>query len=293
MTLPFRRVALAGAGLVGGSFALALRRAFPTVPISGWDRAEVLARARERGAIDEGTERLASACADADLVYIALPVETAIRLIPEIAAVVSPDAIVTDAASTKTAVCAVADAAFLPPRLFLGGHPIAGRERGGIEHADAQLFRGAPYVLTKASPAKAASDAAEDRRDGRVERFLDVLAAIGARPVWLEADEHDRLFAYLSHLPQLAAVALAETVLDGAGEAAAPLAGPGLVDALRLAGSPYDVWAGICKTNPELRGALDRLIAALERLRARLGEAELGEDFERANRLYKILRRIE
>lgn len=293
MTLPFRRVAVLGAGLVGGSFALAVRRTFPTVHISGWDRAEVLARARERGAIDEATENPASACAGADLVYIALPVEMAIRLMPEIAAAVSPEAIVTDAASTKVAVCTAADAAFSPPRLFLGGHPIAGRERGGIEHADAELFRGAPYVLAKPASAKSTPAAAEERRDARVASFLEVLGAVGARPVWLEASEHDRLFAYLSHLPQLAAVALAETVLDGSGEAAAPLAGPGLVDALRLAGSPYDVWSGICRTNPELRGALDELIAALERVRGRLGDAELGDDFERANRLYKMLRRIE
>jgi prephenate dehydrogenase len=293
MTLPFRRVAVLGSGLVGGSFALALRRAFPAIHILGWDRAEVLARARERGAIDEGTDNLASACGGADLVYIALPIEEAIRLLPEIAAVVSPEALVTDASSTKAAICAEAGVAFSPPRLFLGGHPIAGRERGGIECADPELFRGAPYVLAKAASAKNAADAGESRRDARVEKFLEVIEAIGARPVWLDASEHDRLFAYLSHLPQLAAVALAETVLEGAGEAASQLAGPGLADALRLAGSPFSVWAGICRTNPELRGALDELIAALERIRERLRDAELRDDFQRANRLYKILRRIE
>src|SRR5579884_1784108 len=147
MEPPFERVAVLGTGLIGGSFALALRRAFPAIHIAGWDFPDVLARARRRGAIDEGSRELAAACRDAGLVYIALPVEETIHRLPEIAAAVSPEALTTDAASTKSAVCERARPAFLPPRLFLGGHPVAGRERGGIEQADPDLFRDAPYVL--------------------------------------------------------------------------------------------------------------------------------------------------
>ena len=104
---------------------------------------------------------------------------------------------------------------------------------------------------------------------------------------------HDLLIAYLSHLPQIAAVALAETVLDGVGEAATSLAGPGLRDSLRLAGSPYDLWADICRTSPSLGESIDRLIAVLERLRSRIGSGELAGDFDRSAHLYKILRGIE
>ncbi len=291
MTPPFRRVAILGTGLIGGSFALALRRAFPEVRITAWDRPEVLARARERGAIDEGSPDLAAACREADLVYVALPVEVTIHRLPEIAAAVSPQALVTDVASTKSAVCEQAGRSFLPPRLFLGGHPIAGRERGGIDHADPDLFRAAPYVLIgKLGEPEPPSAKAED---DRIRRFIDVIQAIGARPAWLDAAAHDRLFAFLSHLPQLAAVALAETVLEGAGDAAATLAGPGLADSLRLAGSPWDLWAGICRTSPALDDALARLIATLKRLRAGLATGTLAEDFDRAARLYKILRHIE
>jgi len=289
MTPPFRRVAILGTGLIGGSFALALRRALPEVRITAWDHAGVLVRAEERGAIDEGSPDLAAVCREADLVYVALPVEVTIHRLPEIAAAVSPQALVTDAASTKSAVCEQAGRSFLPPRLFLGGHPIAGRERGGIDQADPDLFRNAPYVLIS-QPGEPEPSRAED---DRIRRFIDVIQAIGARPAWLDAAAHDRLFAFLSHLPQLASVALAETVFEGAGDAAATLAGPGLADSLRLAGSPWDLWAGICRTSPALDDALARLIATLERLRAGLATGTLAEDFDRAARLYKILRHIE
>jgi prephenate dehydrogenase len=282
MTAPFRHVAVLGAGLVGGSFALALKRAFPETQIVGWDRPEVLARARERGAVDVAADSLAAACHQADLVYVALPVEETIRRLPAIAAAVSPNVLVTDAGSTKSAICRAAATAFSAPRKFIGGHPIAGREEGGIENAGADLFRGTPYVLIGGG---------EEDDCGR--RFVAVVEAIGARPVWLPAERHDRLMAFLSHLPQLASVALAETVLDGAGDAAATLAGTGLRDTLRLAGSPHAVWADICRTSPDLNEALARLIASLEQIRARLKTGDLTGDFDRASRLYKILRGIE
>jgi prephenate dehydrogenase len=284
MTAPFRHVAVLGTGLLGGSFALALKRAFPETQIVGWDRPEVLARAREPGAVDAAAGSLAAACRQADLVYIALPVEETIRRLPEIAASALPDALVTDAGSTKSSICRGAAAAFGPPRKFIGGHPIAGREEGGIENADADLFRGTPYVLIGPGG---------EEGDERCRRFVAVVNAIGARPVWLPAERHDRLLAFLSHLPQLASVALAETVLDGAGDAAATLAGTGLRDALRLAGSPYAVWADICRTSPDLDEALARLIASLEQIRSRLKTGDLAGDFDRASRLYKILRGIE
>ncbi len=283
MPIPFRHVTVLGVGLVGGSFALALRRAFPEVSIAGWDREEVLERARQCGAIDDARAELAAACRGADLVYLALPVEETLRRLPEIAAAAPPEALVTDSASTKAAVCEAAGRAFVPPRFFLGGHPVAGREQGGIANASPDLFRGAPYALMGAS----------GESDARAARLAEVVAAIGARAVWLDPAEHDRLFAYLSHLPQLASIALAETVLAGAGDAARLLAGPGLGDSTRLAGSPYELWAGICRTSPQLDEALVRLIESLEGIRARLRDPSLAQDFDRAARLYKILRQME
>lgn len=283
MPMPFRRIAVVGVGLIGGSFALAFRRAFPDAFISGWDRREVLDRASGRGIINQGHTDLAATCRDADLVYLALPVEESIRRLPEIAAAAPPGSLVTDSGSTKTRVCETARATFLAPRLFVGGHPIAGRELGGCENASADLFSGAPYILIGDS----------EKGDERIGRLVAAIEAVGSRLVWLDAQQHDRLMAYLSHLPQIAAVALAETVLAGAGEAAASLAGPGLRDSLRLAGSPYELWADICRTSPSLGEAVDRLIAALERLRSRIGSDELAGDFDRSAHLYTILRKTE
>jgi len=287
MSAPFHRVAILGVGLIGGSFALALRRAFPDVHVAAWDRREVLDRARQRGIIDQAFEDLAAACRDRDLVYLALPVEESIRRMPEIAAATPADSLVTDSGSTKVFVCDAARQAFPPPRLFLGGHPVTGKELGGCEHASADLFSGASYVLIQDPGSQPAS------QDARAGRLAGVIETIGARLVWLDAAEHDRLIAFLSHLPQIAAVALAETVLEGAGEAAGSLAGPGLRDSLRLAGSPYALWADICRTSPSLDEAIGRLVGSLERVRSRLRSDDLAEDFQQSARLYKILRGME
>ncbi len=283
MTSPFRRVTVLGVGLIGGSFALAVRRRFPEIRLTGWDRPEVLDQALERGCVHEAAGRLERACAEADLVYVALPISETLRLLPEIARAVAPEALVTDACSTKLLVCRMAERVFHPPRLFVGGHPIAGRERSGLDAADADLFAGAAYVLV----------GAEAPGEERVARLVELISGLGARPVWLTAETHDRLLAYLSHLPQFVAVALAATVAEQVPEAAlAELAGPGLRDTLRLAGSPAALWEDISRTSPFLAEAFDRMLARWEALAGQLGTGRLQEEFDRARRVYAILRRL-
>jgi prephenate dehydrogenase len=286
MAPTFSRVAIVGTGLIGGSFALALREQFPSSSIVGWDRGEVLERARKRGAIDEGSTEISGAVRDAELIYVALPVVRAIETLPEIAQHASPQALVTDACSTKSAICSHAAARFHAPQRFLGGHPIAGREAGGIENADAQLFRGARYVL-----AARARDA-----DPRVAKFAAVVQAIGAMPVWCDAETHDWAVGIVSHLPQLLAVALAGVALDESDETGLPLAlaGPGLRDMTRLSGSPYEVWRDVCLTNTEnIARALDRVGQAIDRLRTRLASKDLQQEFDAANEFYRILRELQ
>src|SRR5580704_9416998 len=133
MPAPFRRIAVLGTGLIGGSLALAARANLPGVRIVGWDKPEVLKRARERGAIDEGYTELPAVLSGADLVYVALPVGLTIAQLPEIARHVATGALVTDAASTKRAVCAAAANRFSGETRFLGGHPMAGKEDSGVE----------------------------------------------------------------------------------------------------------------------------------------------------------------
>jgi prephenate dehydrogenase len=281
-TPPFRRVAVLGTGLIGGSFALAVRHYHPGVTVIGFDRAPVLERAVARGAVHEVANDMASAVRGADLVYIALPAGAAIEALPSIATAARPGALVTDACSTKTVICRIAQEHFRGEARFLGGHPIAGQESSGIEHADAELFRSAPYALI----------GREGDDDPRVMAFTALLRAIGAVSDWCDAETHDWAVGIVSHLPQLLSVALARVVQDESDETGLPLslAGRGLRDVLRLAGSPYSVWRDICLTNTDnISRGLNRLTQAIDHLRTRLASKELGTEFAAANELYKIL----
>jgi prephenate dehydrogenase len=283
------RVTILGTGLIGGSFALALRKHTAEMHISGWDRANVLREARSLSAIDEAfAGDLAPALRDASLIYIALPIGTTLDLLQEIARHAPAHALVTDACSTKLRIAHTSAELFPLEKgpLFLGGHPMAGRELSGIEHADADLFRGHTYALIGDSAAP---------RDPRVSAFVKILEKIGARPFWLGAQQHDYAVGLASHLPQLAAVALASFLYDRLDENGLPitLAGPGLRDSLRLAGSPYSTWRDIVLTNREvLSAALDLFARRLDDLRERLATRELEADFDDANELYKLLRSL-
>jgi prephenate dehydrogenase len=283
------RVTILGTGLIGGSFALALRKSTTDMHISGWDRPDVAREAKTRGALDEAfSGDLAPALHNADLIYIALPIAATIDLLPEIARHSPSHALVTDACSTKVRITQAAGELFPAEKgpLFLGGHPMAGRELPGIAHADANLFRENTYALIGASSL---------RDDPRISAFVKILEKIGARPLWLGAQQHDYAVGLASHLPQLAAVALAGFLYDRLDENGLPitLAGPGLRDSLRLAGSPYSTWRDIVLTNQEvLSAALDLFARRLDDLREKLASRELEADFDAANELYKLLRSL-
>ena len=300
------RVTILGTGLIGGSFALALRKYTTDMQISGWDRPEVVKDAQARGAIEQVfSGDLAPALQNADLIYLALPIAATIDLLPEIARHASAHALITDACSTKVRVLQAAEEVFPVGKgpLFLGGHPMAGRELSGIAHADADLFCGNTYALISPAYVEAGLQArsssslqtADASADARISAFVKILERIGARPLWLGAPQHDYAVGLASHLPQLAAVALAGFLYDRLDENGLPitLAGPGLRDSLRLAGSPYSTWRDIVLTNQEvLSAALDLFARRLDDLRERLASRELEADFDAANELYKLLRSL-
>jgi prephenate dehydrogenase len=285
---PFRRVAILGTGLIGGSFGLALRKYFPAISIVGYGLPDSTAQAVARGAVHESAADVPTAVAGADLVYLALPIGAAVSAIPTIALHTEAHALVTDASSTKALICKTAAEHFFPVKKngawFLGGHPMAGKEKSGVEQADAELFRGAPYALV----------GSREEVEPRVKTFVEVLRAIGTEPVWCDAETHDWAVGITSHLPQLVAVALARVIQDETDETGLPLslAGTGLQDMLRLAGSPYEMWRDVFLTNTENSArALDRLGQALDYLRTRLTSKDLAGEFQTGNEIAKRVRK--
>lgn len=272
--------------MIGGSFALALRRRFPEIAIAGFDREDVLQHAIARGAVQEAASRIEDAVRGADLVYIALPIGATISALPAIAAAAGSQALVTDSCSAKAIICNEAVRHFENGARFLGGHPMAGKEVSGIDSADAELFAGASYALI----------GNENDSDLRVRNFVEVIRAFGAKPVWSDAETHDWAVGIVSHLPQLLAVALARTVSGELDETGLPLtlAGKGLQDMLRLAGSPYSVWRDVFIANREnVSRAVERLAQEIDHLRRNLSSKELEEEFRAANELFALLHQKE
>ena len=270
-------VAIVGVGLIGGSFGLALKRAGFTGRVLGVSSPETVAAALKRGAIDEALP-LAEALGQADLVYLAQPIGRILDTLRRIDPLVREGALVTDAGSTKREIVATA-ARHLRRCRFLGGHPMAGKEKRGVEQAEADLFEGHTYVLTPRQASELDFD------------FLDWVKRIGAQPAILDPALHDRVVAFTSHLPQLLSTALAVTVAVNL-EDHPKVAGPGLTGMTRLALSPFDVWRDILATNAaEIERALSACIGELEHVRENLRTRAMEDAFTRAAELAGRLRR--
>jgi prephenate dehydrogenase len=270
----FQTVGIVGLGLIGGSIALAARQIWPASLVIAVDNKDVLETAMRLHAIDVAADDPV-VLAEADIVILAAPVRQNIILLDEIDANVRSAALVTDTGSTKRST--VEAARRLPPRFtFVGGHPLAGAARGGLEHARPDLFRGRPWLLTPG----------DDRSLAAMERLSGFIEALGARPRITTPAAHDHLVAFLSHLPQVTASALMQVVGDAVGGEDLSLAGRGLIDTTRLASSPADIWADIAATNAdEIGPALDALIEVLGELRRDLAGGErLTEVFTEARR---------
>ena len=272
-------VAIFGVGLIGGSFALALRKAGFAGRILGVSSAETIRQAIELGVIDEGMP-VQDAAQAADLIYLAQPILRIIETLPELDPWVRADALVTDAGSTKSTI--VERASAISRCQFLGGHPMAGREQRGVEAAQADLFQGRPYVLTPRSGAELETPP--------VREFIGWIKKIGAFPIILSPAEHDQIVAYTSHLPQLASTALA-ALLEGRSASKSGVFGPALVDSTRLALSSFDIWGDIMVTNREpIRSALRSYIAQLEEFSQVLDDRKIEEHFRRAAKFASELR---
>jgi prephenate dehydrogenase len=282
--MAIRQITIVGTGLIGGSFALALRRQRFPGNIVGCDRAPVLRRARQVGAISSGSVHPGEAVLGSDVVVLATPVGAIIDLIERLAPVLSAKALLTDVGSTKEEVLQTARSAFgkAAARRFLAGHPMAGKEQSGVEFADPELFEGAAWFITPLP--------GQNPYAGLSGEFLEWVERIGARVAGLDAAEHDRLCAWISHLPQMISTALAATLVDEFGDDAPLLdaGGRALREFTRISGSPYSMWRDIAITNGKNLGhALLKLEQRLAHIRENLQTRELAVEFERAHALKK------
>jgi len=258
-------VGVLGVGLIGGSIALAARERLGAV-VCGYDASPAaLETALGRGALDRVGASVAEAAADADAVFVAVPVGGLSETVSAALDAAGDDSVVTDVGSTKRAVVS----AHTDPR-FVGGHPLAGAETSGVEHARADLFEGATWYLTPTA-----------RTSGMLyERLHRLLRTLGARPAAIEAETHDRILATVSHLPHVLANVLVTQAAQAlaAGEERLPALGPSFRDASRVAGASSAVWRDIYLSNRDvLSEEIGKTIAALEDVR----EALQGADGER------------
>ena len=248
MTPPFTRVGIAGLGLIGGSIAMGLRAAWPSIAITACDRPDRLAAAHARGLIDAGVADPAG-LAQADCLVLAVPMAAMCTVIDALGRCDLPG-VVTDVGSTKRTVMAAAARAGLPR--FVGGHPMAGSEHAGLEHGRADLFHRRPWLLVPSGTTHA---------DAAVERLV---TGLGAEPRWMAAEHHDRMVAYVSHLPQLLATTLMNVAAEAVGDEGIAAGGPAFVEMTRLSSSPAGLWQAILAENADFTAeALARFVEAL------------------------------
>lgn len=263
--IPFERVAILGVGLMGASLGLALRERGLARTVIGFDcNAEMLACAEKRGAIDQGTQTLSVAVSGSDLVVFAVPVGKMPYLMEQCVPYLSPHTLLTDMGSTKQRI--VQEGARLFGTQFVGGHPMAGSEESGAQAGRADLFQGAAWIFTPQTP------------HSDITSLTNLVERLGARPILLEAEEHDRMIALVSHLPHVLSFAFAATVKTiSEPTTAANLSGNSYRDMTRVAASSPYLWSGILQEN---RVALLETIAHFEEALQRLKTDLQGENRE-------------
>ncbi|HKV46153.1 MAG TPA: prephenate dehydrogenase, partial [bacterium] len=272
----FRRVAIVGVGLIGGSLGMSLRGRGLAREVVGVTRSPAtIAQACRRGAIDRGTIDPAEGVEGADLVVLAVPPDQVVPMARRVAPHLRAGALLTDVASVKADIVAAIEALVGGGEVaFVGGHPMAGNEGRGVDAAEPGLFAGTAYLLT---PTPRTSRAG-------LERLAELARALDAVPLEMDPDGHDRTVALVSHLPYLVAAAL----MGAVGEAG-PAAGPSLRGATRVAGSPVALWAQICRLN---RGPIQEALRAfrgeLERLEAALADERRLDDLLQAARAARL-----
>jgi len=284
----YRQITVIGCGLIGGSFAASIRAHRVVGTVVGCDRPEVLEQAIKAGVIDRGEPDPVRACAESEFVLLATPVGAIIDLIERLGPVLPESTLISDVGSSKLEIMERARSVFgaAVQHRFVGGHPMAGKEQGGISYMDPKLFANAVWLVTPSE--------GQNLESGSVAHYLKLVRRTGARIVPVDAARHDRLVAWISHLPQMVSTAIANTVQDFEDEIRRELGdvpelqaigGRALREMTRTAASPYVMWRDVALTNSGNIGeALHRLEQRLAYIRENLRSPALREEFARANK---------
>lgn len=271
-----RKISIIGLGLIGGSLGLALKENLRDCRIIGVARRlEVIDKALEIHAIDEGTLSLAEGVREADIIFICTPVGKIVEIISEMLLSVKEGVIITDVGSAKAQIVQAVEKVLPAGVFFVGGHPLAGSERHGIEAAFPSLFQNAFYLLT---PTPKTNNQA-------FQTLHSILTQIGANVVALDPERHDRIVASISHLPHLLASTLVNLTSKGASDEENTLlfAASGFRDMTRIAAGNTDVWLDICLVNSEA------ILHAVRSFQERLKEVDVMLALKDAEGLHRVL----
>ena len=282
----FNKISIIGVGLIGGSLGLALKEKKPNFKIVGIDKQEIIEKAIAREAIDEGTVNLEEGIEEADIVIIATPVKTILNILTQINPFLKKGCLVTDTGSTKQQIVQKANKVLSKDVFFIGGHPMAGSEKCGIESANPHLFQDRTYILT---PTKKSNLIA-------IEKIFSLIKMIDANRLILDPLEHDRIVSAVSHLPQIIAVslinAIGELAIRGNNNNYFKAIGGGFRDMTRIALSPCKIWEDICDTNQEnILKMIQEFRNYLEVIEDKLKNdpSSLKEEFQKASKLRETL----
>ncbi len=274
--MDFKNIAIIGVGLIGGSFALSLKKAGFSGTITGIGRnTEKLAMAKKLGAIDKYSTVPEDGIKDADLIFLSTPVGQFPKIIERIKEHIKRGSIVTDAGSVKAEVVKRLEPLMPEGASFVGGHPIAGKECSGVDAASSDLFNDKRCILTPGA----------NTDKNALNKILDLWNSLGSKTVLMTPDEHDSIFAVVSHMPHVAAYALVNSILEG-NDNILHHGGRGLRDLTRIALSPPELWRDICSYNKEnILKSLNRFSTSITRVIKLIEKSdwvELEKEFQKA-----------
>jgi prephenate dehydrogenase len=280
-----QRIAILGTGLLGTSAGLALRASGFSGSITGWNRGKAGAeQALAMRAVDSLAADPIEAARHADVTLLAVPIYATLDLMEQLSTVLTPSQLLTDVGSTKGQITTAAARLYNTPdrAAFLPGHPMAGKERGGAELGDANLFRNAVWLFTDHPSAQRSPEGAT-----LVQQWRELVAQMGSRTIDIDPARHDEMVAWVSHLPQFTATALSALLEEEVGDAPElkDVGGRALREMTRLGASPFSMWRDIAATNTV---AIEKALLALEQrlqyIRENLRTPVLREEFEQANK---------